>query len=96
MEILHWSARLRRIWDNLFTSRYERHLREEIEELERQRDHYRMKCERVEAAMLAGQKYLRDPQPPPKAIPPRSDTWAGIQAEHQQELEASEKEKKPS
>lgn len=94
MEVLHWSARLRRIWDNLFTSRYERHLREEIEELERQRDNYKAKCERLENAMLAGQRYLRnEPQTPLPPAKPRSDTWAGIQAEHLQELEVSEKEK---
>lgn len=94
MEILHWSARLRRIWDNLFTSRYERSLKAQIETITAERDHYRVKAERIEAAMLAGQRYIRPETVPPKPAQPRSDTWAGIQAEHLQELE--KEEKKPS
>ena len=93
MEILHWSARLRRIWDNLFTSRYERHLYAQIDQLTLERDSFKAKSERLENAMLAGQRYIRSDVPPPAPVKPRSDTWAGMQAEFAEELNQPEKEK---
>lgn len=96
-ETLHWSARWRRIWDNLFTSRYERHLKAEIERLTELLDLSMQKCERLERAMMpatpAGARYVNDLRAP-QIIPdvgPRPGTWAWVEAEHEKELAELEK-----
>lgn len=87
MEVLHWSARFRRIWDNLSTSRYERSLIAE-------RDMWKGRCERMELVLMPmtvpGARYaheVKGPQKPPEVTTPRTGSWAAIQAEHQKELD---------
>lgn len=97
-DLLHWSARFRRIWDNLATSRYERHLLEQIEQLRDERAMWKQKCERLELAVMplasvAGARYAQavNPPKPPEIMEPSANSWAAIQANWARDLEKEEK-----